>query len=54
VRIKNTLEIGDIEVSESLLNEVRADPNLDVLSEAVPFSFDVDGNLEHAEKAAAR
>jgi hypothetical protein len=54
VRIKNTLEIGDIEVSESLLNEVRANPNLEVLSEAVPFSFDVDGNLEHAEKAAAR
>ena len=35
-----------------LLDQVRAHPQLEVLSEARPFSFDVDGNLERAERAA--
>jgi len=53
VRIKNTLELGEIDVSESLLGEVRAHPQLDVLSEPQPFQFDIDGNLERAEQTAA-
>jgi len=53
VRIKNTLDIGEIEVSESLLPAVRANPRLEVLSAAAPFPFDVHGNLDRAAKAAA-
>ena len=45
VRIQNTLEIGTIEVSESLLGEVRSNPRLEVIGEARAFDFDVDGNL---------
>jgi hypothetical protein len=45
VRIQNTLEVGTIEVSESLLDEVRANPRLEVIGEARPFVFVVDGNL---------
>jgi hypothetical protein len=53
VRIKNTLEVGTIEVSESLLDEVRANPRLDVIAEARSFDFDVDGNLQTAVRTHA-
>ena len=53
VRIKNTLEIGEIEVSESLLPLVRQNRRLQVLSDPAPFSFDADGNLQPAATAAA-
>lgn len=45
VRIKNTLEVGVIEVSESMLPEVKNNPNLEVLSEPYEFEFDANGNL---------
>jgi hypothetical protein len=45
VRIKNTLEIGEIEVSESLLEQVRANPRLEVLSEPAAMELDAEGNL---------
>ncbi len=45
IRIKNTLELSHIYVSESLLDQVRADPRLEILGEAEPFPFDQEGNL---------
>lgn len=45
VRIKNTLEIGDFFVSESLLSEARAHPRLEVLCDPEPLRFDVERNL---------
>jgi hypothetical protein len=46
VRIRNTLELIEIEVSEPLLPVVRANPKLfDILGPAAPMSFDADGNL---------
>src|SRR5688572_5931136 len=52
VRIKNTLEIGELEVSESLLDEVRANPRLELVSEARPLEFDAEGNLVDAARTA--
>jgi hypothetical protein len=53
VRIKNTLEVGELEVSESLLEEVRADPRLEVLGEPARLPFDAEGNLPRAAYAKA-
>ena len=40
VRIKYTLEIGEIEVSTSLLDDVRRQPHLEVHGEPARFPFD--------------
>jgi len=45
VRIKNTLEVGEIEVSESLLDEVTANPRLELLSAPQAIAFDAEGAL---------
>lgn len=46
VRIKNTLHISEIQVSEPLLDEVRAKPErLTLLTQPQPFLFDADGRL---------
>ena len=45
VRIKNTLEIGELDVSESLLDEVRANPRLEIVSAPAPLELDAEGNL---------
>jgi hypothetical protein len=46
VRIRNTLELIEIEVSEPLLPVVRANPQLfDILGTPAPMRFDADGNL---------
>ncbi|MGJ9460367.1 lactate racemase domain-containing protein [Oceanobacillus sp. CF4.6] len=45
VRIKNTLDIGEIEVSESLLEHVEKHPNLEQSSELYEFDFNEQGNL---------
>ena len=44
-RIRNTVQLGVIEVSENLLGEVEANPNLKVLSEPYALDFDGTGNL---------
>ena len=41
VRIKNTLKLGEIFVSESMLEEVNNSPILEIISEAAEMSFDV-------------
>jgi hypothetical protein len=53
VRIKNTLDIGEIAVSESLLDEVRRNPRLEILSEPLALPLDGDGNLVRHAVAAA-
>ncbi len=45
VRIKNTLLLGEIEVSEALLPEVRTRPGLVPLGAPAPLAFDVTGRL---------
>ncbi len=45
VRIKNTVQIGEIEVSENLLDEVRANKYLEIASSPYEWKFDDIGNL---------
>ncbi|MCG8540005.1 MAG: nickel-dependent lactate racemase [Clostridia bacterium] len=45
VRIKNTLKLDIIYISESLLEEAKANPNLEILGNAKEFDFDGEGNL---------
>ncbi len=45
VRIKNTLQLDVIEVSESLMDEVLANPYLEIASEPYSLVFDKDGNI---------
>lgn len=45
VRIKNTLEIGEIEVSEAYLEEVKNSDFLTPVTDLYELSFDEDGNL---------
>jgi hypothetical protein len=45
VRIKNTLELSEIEVSEALLNEVENNEYLTKVSELYELKFDDEGNL---------
>lgn len=46
VRIPNTLHLGEIEISESLLEEAIANPDIEILSEPAELEFDVSGNLK--------
>ena len=45
VRIKNTMEVQEIYVSEALLPEVEANPNMEVISGPEPMAFDAKGDL---------
>ncbi|MDL4840362.1 nickel pincer cofactor-dependent isomerase, group 22 [Aquibacillus rhizosphaerae] len=45
VRIKNTLEIDEIEVSEALLDEVNAHENMELISDVYEMNFKNEGNL---------
>jgi hypothetical protein len=45
VRIKNTLSLGEIEVSDTLLNEVKGRSDLEIQGELYSFGFDKEGNL---------
>jgi hypothetical protein len=45
VRIKNTLKIEEVLVSENLLDQVNRHPDLQILGEAEDFIFDTAGNL---------
>lgn len=46
VRIKDTLHVGEIEVSEALLDYVKEHPNMEQVSELYEFPFDEQGNLK--------
>jgi hypothetical protein len=45
VRIKNTLELGEIEISEALLEQAKANPDIEILTEPYEWEFDQNGNL---------
>jgi len=45
VRIKDTLHLGEIWISESMLEEAKAMPDIEILTEPAPFAFDENGNL---------
>jgi hypothetical protein len=45
VRVKNTLKIAEVDVSESLLPEVAKRDDLSQVSEPTPLSFDATGHL---------
>ena len=45
VRIKNTLQLGELMISESLLEEARAMPNVTILSDPFELNFNEQGNL---------
>ena len=46
IRIKNTLDMEYIYVSESMADEVKLNPNLEIVSEPIELCFDSDGNLD--------
>ena len=46
VRIKNTLELTHIEVSEPLLSLVEAHPQMKALEAPADIDFDTEGNLK--------
>ena len=43
--IRNTMELGDLAVSENLLPELKQNPQVEILSEPRELEFDGDGNL---------
>lgn len=45
VRIKNSLHIDEIYISEALLEEAKNNPDIEILEEPKPFGFDENGNL---------
>ena len=45
VRIRNTLLLGELEVSEALLPELGARPDLTRLGDPAPLAFDAAGRL---------
>ncbi len=51
IRIPNTLELGTIMISEGLLTEAQAHPQIEILGEPQEWLFDEEGNLPDLEKA---
>ena len=45
VRIKDTLHLAEIDVSEAMLPQVKADDRLSIASGPAPLAFDGKGNL---------
>ncbi|MCB8815158.1 lactate racemase domain-containing protein [Desulfosporosinus shakirovi] len=45
VRVKNTLCLGEIEVSENLIEEVKQNPNLEIVSSAFDLALSEQGSL---------
>ena len=45
IRVKNTLRLGEIEVSENLLDEVKQNSYLEIVSSAYDLEFNEQGNL---------
>ena len=46
VHIKNTLEMGKLDISEALLEELKGRKDLTLIKELGPISFDKTGNLK--------
>lgn len=45
IRIPDTMHIEYIEISEGLLPQAQANPNIEILSEPYDLPFDEEGNL---------
>ncbi|WP_049752081.1 DUF362 domain-containing protein [Carboxydothermus hydrogenoformans] len=45
VRIKNTLNVEQIYISQALLSEVRANSSLEIVDGPIDFAFDEEGNI---------
>ncbi len=45
VRIRSTLHLAEMDVSESLLSEVKAHDRLSIVTQPAPLAFDTQGNL---------
>lgn len=45
VRIRNTMALEYIEISEAMLEEARKNPQIEIVSEPVPLPFDAQNNL---------
>jgi hypothetical protein len=45
VRIKDTLHLGEIEISETLIEEAKKHPDIEILTEPCDMEFDKEGNL---------
>ena len=45
IRIKDTLRISEILVSEAMVERIRTIPNMEIISDAMDWRFDDDGNL---------
>jgi len=51
VHIRNTLEIGELEISEALLDEAGGRQNLRIISQGETLSFDEAGNIRRVSFA---
>ena len=47
VRIENTLDLGEIWVSEAMIGDVQAHPQMELVGETFEAEFDGEGNLGH-------
>ena len=47
IRIKNTIRLGQVEVSESYRNKISKREDLEIVAEARPMEFNKNGNLMH-------
>ncbi|WP_425058919.1 hypothetical protein SCACP_35670 [Sporomusa carbonis] len=45
VRIKDTLHLGEIYISEAMLDEAKANPAIEICSQPAVMQFDAEGNL---------
>ncbi|MDU2585539.1 MAG: hypothetical protein E7C85_09440, partial [Anaerococcus prevotii] len=45
IRIRDTMSLKNIEVSEALVNEVKNNVNMKIVSEAYYLKFNEEGNL---------
>jgi len=45
VHIQNTLHLETLYISETMLEEARADGNLEIIGEPGPMAFDEEGNI---------
>jgi hypothetical protein len=43
--IRNTMELGELLMSENLLPELRRNPEIEILSDPQEIEFDSEGNL---------
>ncbi|MBT4290811.1 MAG: hypothetical protein HOD92_26080, partial [Deltaproteobacteria bacterium] len=47
VRIKNTLDLEEMLISEAMIPEAEMIENLSIIGSSKPTEFDVEGNLLH-------